>query len=96
LVIEGNFLFAPGGRSQVSDSESTIPITTERLSRPRADVDGRRRSGPLTGVELIPGVIVAVQTFGDRINVHPHLHLLVTECGVDGAGILHDRTAGER
>ena len=41
----------------------------------------------LTGEAIVPGVIVAVQTFGDRINFHPHLHLLVTEGGVDGAGI---------
>lgn len=37
--------------------------------------------------ELAPGVVVAVQTFRDRINFHPHLHLLVTEGGVDRAGI---------
>jgi len=43
----------------------------------------------LTGEELVPGIIVAVQTFGDRINFHPHLHLLVTEGGVDRAGIFH-------
>jgi hypothetical protein len=43
----------------------------------------------LTGEELVPGIIVAVQTFGDRINFHPHLHLLLTEGGVDRAGIFH-------
>ena len=43
----------------------------------------------LTGEELGPGVIVAVQTFGDRINFHPHLHLLLTEGGVDEAGVFH-------
>jgi ribosomal protein S27E len=37
----------------------------------------------LAGRELMPGVIAAIQTFGDRINVHPHLHFLVTEGGVD-------------
>jgi len=45
--------------------------------------------GVLTGEALVPGIIVAVQTFGDRINFHPHLHLLVTEGGVDRAGIFH-------
>jgi ribosomal protein S27E len=45
--------------------------------------------GALTGEELAPGIIVAVQTFGDRINFHPHLHLLLTEGGVDRAGIFH-------
>jgi ribosomal protein S27E len=41
----------------------------------------------LTGETLVPGILVAVQTFGDRINFHPHLHLLVTEGGMDRAGI---------
>ena len=43
----------------------------------------------LAGEPLVPGIIVAVQTFGDRINFHPHLHLLVTEGGIDRAGIFH-------
>jgi len=37
----------------------------------------------------MPGVIAAIQTFGDRINFHPHLHFLVTEGGVDEAGVFH-------
>ena len=41
----------------------------------------------LTGEELVPGIMVAVQTLGDRINFHPHLHFLLTEGGVDRAGI---------
>jgi hypothetical protein len=43
----------------------------------------------LTGRKLMPGVIAAIQTFGDRINLHPHLHFLVTEGGVDEAGFFH-------
>ena len=43
----------------------------------------------LTGEELVLGVVAAIQTFGDRINFHPHLHFQVTEGGVDGAGIFH-------
>jgi hypothetical protein len=43
----------------------------------------------LAGEPLVPGIIVAVQTFGDRINFHPHLHLLVTEGGMDRAGVFH-------
>jgi ribosomal protein S27E len=43
----------------------------------------------LTGGKLMPGVIAAIQTFGDRINLHPHLHFLVTEGGVDKAGNFH-------
>jgi len=27
----------------------------------------------MTGEELVPGIMVAIQTFGDRINFHPHL-----------------------
>jgi hypothetical protein len=34
-------------------------------------------------------VIAAIQTFGDRINLHMHLHFLVTEGGVDEAGVFH-------
>ena len=40
----------------------------------------------LAGEPLVPGIIVAVQTFGDRINFHPHLHLLVTEGGMGRVG----------
>jgi ribosomal protein S27E len=43
----------------------------------------------VTKSELMPGVIAAIQTFGDRINFHPHLHYLVTEGGVDEAGLFH-------
>jgi hypothetical protein len=37
----------------------------------------------------MPGIIAAIQTFGSRINLHSHLHFLVTEGGVDKAGIFH-------
>ncbi|MGB9005907.1 MAG: transposase, partial [Candidatus Aminicenantales bacterium] len=43
----------------------------------------------VAGSPLTPGVIAAIQTFGDRINLHPHLHFLVTEGGVDEAGVFH-------
>jgi len=43
----------------------------------------------VTGSALTPGVIAAIQTFGDRINLHPHLHFLVTEGGVDETGVFH-------
>jgi hypothetical protein len=36
---------------------------------------------------LKPGVVAVIQTFRDRINFDPHLHFLVTEGGVDEAGI---------
>jgi len=43
----------------------------------------------LAGEEIVPGMVVAVQTSGDRIHFHPHLHLLVTEGGIDREGIFH-------
>jgi hypothetical protein len=43
----------------------------------------------VTGSALRPGVIAAIQTFGDRINLHLHLHFLVTEGGLDEAGVFH-------
>ncbi|MFQ6112436.1 MAG: transposase, partial [Nitrospinota bacterium] len=43
----------------------------------------------VTGAKLMPGVIATIQTFGDRINLHPHLHFLVTEGGVDEIGLFH-------
>ena len=33
----------------------------------------------LAGEPLVPGIIGAVQAFGDRINFHSHPHLLVSE-----------------
>jgi hypothetical protein len=41
------------------------------------------------GKTLEPGVVAVIQTFGDRINFHPHLNFLVTEGGVDKAGVFH-------
>jgi hypothetical protein len=43
----------------------------------------------VSGEDLVPGVIAVIQTFGDRINLHLHLHFLVTEGGMDGSGIFH-------
>jgi hypothetical protein len=43
----------------------------------------------LTGSELMPGLMAAIQTFVDRINIHPHLHFLVAEGGVDEAAVFH-------
>ncbi len=41
------------------------------------------------GTALEPGIVAVIQTFGDRINFHPHLHFLVTEGGKDAAGVFH-------
>jgi len=45
----------------------------------------------VTGSAITPGVIAAIQTFGDRINLHMHLHFRVTEGGVDEAGVFHTK-----
>ena len=42
-----------------------------------------------TGKELMTGIVASIQTFGERINLHPHLHLLVTEGGEDSEGRFH-------
>lgn len=36
-----------------------------------------------TGAELRPGIVASIQTFGQKINLHPHLYFLVTEGGED-------------
>jgi hypothetical protein len=38
---------------------------------------------------LCPRVVACIQTFGDRINLHPHAHLLVSEGGEDKEGRFH-------
>jgi hypothetical protein len=42
--------------------------------------------GAYTDTQLMPGIIAVIQTFGNRINFHPHLHLLVTEGGISSDG----------
>ena len=34
----------------------------------------------------IPGVVVAIQTFGDMVNFNPHLHIIATDGCFDGGG----------
>jgi hypothetical protein len=43
----------------------------------------------VTGSQFMLGIIASIQTFGARMNPHPHLHFLVTEGGVDEAGLFH-------
>ena len=45
-----------------------------------------------TGTDLRPGIVASIQTFGQKINLHVHLHLLVTEGGEDPDGIFHHLT----
>lgn len=42
-----------------------------------------------TGLELMPGVVAVIQTFGNRINFHPHIHVLITEGGTAPSGVFH-------
>lgn len=42
-----------------------------------------------TGLKLMPGIIAVIQTFGSRMNFHPHLHVLTTEGGQNQDGIFH-------
>ena len=39
--------------------------------------------------ELTPGIIAVIQSFGSRINLHQHLHFLVSEGGSDQEGRFH-------
>jgi len=39
--------------------------------------------------DLMPGIVAVIQTFGDRINFHPHFHDLVTEGGIAPDGYFH-------
>ena len=43
----------------------------------------------VSGQQLMPGIVVVIQTFGDRINFHPHIHVLVTEGGTAPDGVFH-------
>jgi hypothetical protein len=33
----------------------------------------------VTGKDFMPGITAVIQTFSERINLHPHLHLPITE-----------------
>jgi hypothetical protein len=46
----------------------------------------------VTGRELTPGIIAVIQLFGSRINLHPHLHFLVSEGGSDREGCFHSKS----
>ena len=43
--------------------------------------------------EIAPGIIAVIQSFGSRMNFHPHLHFLVTEGGADKEGRFHKVTS---
>jgi len=43
----------------------------------------------VAGRELTPGIIAVIQSFGSKINLHPHLHFLISEGGSDREGRFH-------
>jgi len=43
--------------------------------------------------DISPGIIAVIQSFGSRMNFHPHLHFLVTEGGTDNEGRFHKVTS---
>jgi len=43
----------------------------------------------IIGKEIVPGIIAVIQSFGSRMNFHPHLHFLVTEGGAAKDGCFH-------
>ncbi|MFQ5904453.1 MAG: transposase [Candidatus Binatia bacterium] len=40
----------------------------------------------LPDAEATPGAVVAIQTFGELLNIHPHLHVLASDGGFDPEG----------
>ena len=44
----------------------------------------------VTGLDVLLGVVAVIQTFGNRINFYPHIHVLVTERGTAPDGAFHD------
>ncbi len=46
----------------------------------------------VTGRELTPGIIAVIQSFGSKINLHQHLHFLVSEGGQDKEGRFYSVT----
>jgi len=42
-----------------------------------------------------PGVVIAIQTFGDYLNYHPHLHILITDGAFVGTHTFHALHRGD-
>ncbi|MGK0240065.1 MAG: hypothetical protein ACI92G_003549 [Candidatus Pelagisphaera sp.] len=42
-----------------------------------------------------PGVVIAIQTFGDYLNYHPHLHILITDGAFVGSHTFHALHRGD-
>jgi hypothetical protein len=59
-----------------------------RLLSRSSPLSGQRQPS-ITEKDITPGMIAVIQSFGSRINFHPHLHFLVTEGGTDKKGQFH-------
>jgi hypothetical protein len=82
---------SPGGLHRAQDAASFL-LLQAKTPQFALSLCG---AGPLkvfhtaTGLEIMPGVVSVIQTFGDRINFHPHIHVLVTEGGIAPNGAFH-------
>jgi hypothetical protein len=57
-----------------------------KLSQCAADALKTLFRAACKGPRAVPGIIIAIQTYGDLVNFHPHLHALVTDGAFSPAG----------
>ena len=50
-----------------------------KLSQCAADALNTLFQAACRAPNTVPGIIIAIQTYGDPVNFHPHLHALVTD-----------------
>ena len=67
---------------QIQPISSFCPLCLRQRSTYKIPKDNHKKN-------LTPGIIAVIQSFGSRINFHPHLHFLVTEGGTDKKGQFH-------
>lgn len=56
-----------------------VRLATGVLLRALARQHRRHRHHPQRGARAVPGLLCATQTFGDRLNAHPHVHALCSD-----------------
>jgi hypothetical protein len=59
-----------------------------KLSQCAADILKTLFRAAVKDPRAVPGIIIAIQTYGDLVNFHPHLHALVTDGAFSPAGWL--------
>jgi hypothetical protein len=77
-----------GGGKQAND-RSADSLSARRSGRPRdapADEPSALRHDFALGLAGVPGMMAGIQTFGDLIHWHPHVHALATEGVFDAKG----------